>query len=164
MAAKKKALKKRGAKKSAARKPAAKKPAAKKGMPPDKWLVRSAPVAGEPAAVFTALRAILAKHQAALVVKFDKPGRYWLNTAKPNPRNKDEMFFGAAVIMKSYVSFHLMPVYAFPELVKSASPELRKRMQGKSCFNFKGMEPALFRELDAITREGLKRFKAVGLA
>jgi hypothetical protein len=27
-----------------------------------------------------------------------------------------------------------MPVYAWPDLLEDASPELRKRMQGKSCF------------------------------
>lgn len=70
----------------------------------------------------------------------------------------------AAVIMKSYVSFHLVPVYAYPDLLESASPELKKRMQGKSCFNFKSMEPALFRELSALAGEGLKRFRAAGLA
>jgi hypothetical protein len=38
---------------------------------------------------------------------------------------------------KSYVSFHLIPVYMFPDLLKGLSPALEKRMQGKSCFNFK---------------------------
>ena len=52
---------------------------------------------------------------------------------------------------KSYVSYYLMPVYATPSLVASMSPELRKRMQGKACFNFKSVDEPLFAELDALT-------------
>ena len=150
---------------AARKKPAAARPAPdRKPAAADQSLRRAGTVTGDPATVFAALRAILAKHAGALVVKHDVPGRYYLDTRMPHPRNKQPMFFGAAVIMKSYVSFHLMPVYAYPELLEQASPELRKRMQGKSCFNFKTTEPALFRELATLAGEGLKRFRATGLA
>ncbi|NUQ86521.1 MAG: hypothetical protein HUU11_17610 [Anaerolineales bacterium] len=55
-----------------------------------------------------------------------------------------------------------MPVYMYPELLKDISPELRKRMQGKSCFNFKKVEPELFEELVALTRQGYERFEKEG--
>ena len=51
-----------------------------------------------------------------------------------------------------------MPVYMFPDLLKDISPELRKHMQGKSCFNFKKVEPDLFEELSELTRKGVERF------
>ena len=38
-----------------------------------------------------------------------------------------------------------MPVYMFPDLLDGISPELRRRMQGKSCFNFKKAESALLK-------------------
>jgi light-regulated signal transduction histidine kinase (bacteriophytochrome) len=48
------------------------------------------------------------------------------------------------------MSFHLMPIYICPVLIKSISPALKKRMQGKTCFNFKTEpEPEL---IDALTR------------
>jgi len=47
-----------------------------------------------------------------------------------------------------------MPVYMHPELLKRVSPELKKRMQGKSCFNFSSVEPALFKELTALIAGG----------
>jgi hypothetical protein len=72
---------------------------------------------------------------------------------------KKELFFGLAQIKKNYVSFYLMPVYMYPELLKDVSPELKKRMQGKSCFNFKKVEPALIEELAALTRKGAEQFK-----
>jgi hypothetical protein len=55
-----------------------------------------------------------------------------------------------------------MPVYIKPELLDSVSPELKKRMQGKSCFNFNSLEPQLFSELAALTRDGYNSFKDQG--
>jgi hypothetical protein len=59
--------------------------------------------------------------------------------------------------MKNYVSFHLMPVYMYPDLLEGASPGLMKRMQGKSCFNFKRVEPDTFEELRALTERSCQR-------
>jgi hypothetical protein len=52
-----------------------------------------------------------------------------------------------------------MPVYMHPELLKGVSPELKKHMQGKSCFNFKKVESELFKELGMLTRKSYKEFK-----
>lgn len=52
---------------------------------------------------------------------------------------------------KSQVAYHLMPVYVHPELLTDLSPELRRRMQGKSCFNFTKVDRDLFAELGALT-------------
>jgi hypothetical protein len=60
---------------------------------------------------------------------------------------------------KSYVSFYLMSVYSSPELKASMSPELRRRMQGKSCFNFTKVDERLFAELADLTWAG---FEATG--
>jgi len=70
------------------------------------------------------------------------------------------IFFGAAQIKKNYVSFYLMPVYMFPELLKGISPELKKHMQGKSCFNFKKVDPELFKELTKLTKLSVEKFRA----
>jgi hypothetical protein len=71
---------------------------------------------------------------------------------------KKELFFGAAQIKKNYVSFYLMPVYMYPDLLANISPELRKHMQGKSCFNFKKIEASLFDEITQLTKQGFERF------
>ena len=113
-------------------------------------------------AVFSALHAILAKHEPLMRVVRDKPGNYHLD-AGYSEKWKRDIFFGGIRLNKSYVSFYLMPVYMHPELLKRASPELKKRMQGKSCFNFKTVEPALFKELTVLTKQGLERFKKEGL-
>ena len=72
---------------------------------------------------------------------------------------KKDLFFGSAQIKKNYVSFYLMPVYMYPDLLKGISPASQKHMQGKSCFNFKKVEPGLFKELAALTKKGYERFK-----
>jgi len=57
-----------------------------------------------------------------------------------------------------------MPVYMFPELLAGISKELKQRMQGKSCFNFKAEDPVLFRELAGLTERGFDRFQRENLA
>ena len=47
------------------------------------------------------------------------------------------MFFGAVVMFPRYASYHLMPLSACPELARTVSSGLKKRMQGKSRFNFR---------------------------
>lgn len=49
------------------------------------------------------------------------------------------------------VALHLMPLYSQPELLDRISPALKKRMQGKSCFNFTKMDETLLAELAALT-------------
>ena len=72
---------------------------------------------------------------------------------------KKQLFFASAVTRKNYVSFYLMPVYMYPDLLQDISPGLKKRMQGKSCFNFKKLEPALFDELATLTHKSAEKFK-----
>jgi hypothetical protein len=74
----------------------------------------------------------------------------------------DGLMFGAVRIGKRYVSYHLMCVYMAPDLIGSMSPELRKRMQGKSCFNFTRVDESLFDELSAITARGRELYAAKG--
>ncbi|WP_199789600.1 hypothetical protein [Sorangium cellulosum] len=91
----------------------------------------------------------------------DTPDNYYLDTRTMGP-NKKPLFFGAARAGRAYTSFYLMPVYSDPELLDGVSPELKKHMQGKSCFNLKKPEPALLAELEALTGRCFERWKASG--
>lgn len=52
-----------------------------------------------------------------------------------------------------------MPIYMCPALTKSISPALKKRMHGKTCFNFKtDPEPVLIAELKRLTDAGFKQW------
>ena len=92
------------------------------------------------AAVFAALKPVLAKYEKRMLVKADTPAEYTLlsKTPSPFPQHKGHgLFFGSVKLGKAYVSFHLVPLYMDPGLQKLVSPALKKRMQGKACFNFK---------------------------
>jgi protocatechuate 3,4-dioxygenase beta subunit len=108
---------------------------------------------------FAALKTVMAKFAGRLVVKTDSPGVYTLVTKAPSPypQHKGQpMWFGEVRLGKAYASFHLMPLYMNENLTAMISPALKKRMQGKSCFNFKGKpEPELLAELDTLTEAGL---------
>lgn len=106
--------------------------------------------------VFETLKAILKPYAKNLTITADTSGAYSLD-GPYSEKYKKALFFGAAQIKKNYVSFYLMPVYMFPELLKGMSPELKKHMQGKSCFNFKKVEPDLFKELTQLTRLSVER-------
>ena len=108
--------------------------------------------------VFEQLKNILKPHSKNLTVKTDTADTYYLD-GPYSEKWKKELFFGSATIKKNYVSFYLMPVYMYPELLKDISPELKKHMQGKSCFNFKKVEADLFHELAELTKKGAEKFK-----
>lgn len=114
------------------------------------------------ASVYASLHAILKKHERMLRVLKDGPGGYELAAGYSEKYNRD-VWFGGIRTGKSYVSFYLMPLHMHPELLKKTTPELKKRMQGKSCFNFKRVEPELLRELAGLTKSCVERFKKEGL-
>jgi hypothetical protein len=113
--------------------------------------------------IFTRLKSIMRDYESDLEVKADTPENYSLDTKHILEHNKQHLFFGAVQIKKNYVSYHLMPVYGCPELLQAISPNLKKRMQGKSCFNFKKMDEDLFEELVALTKSGFDKFKSKSL-
>jgi hypothetical protein len=116
-------------------------------------------VAAEFTAVFAALKTVLAPYAKRLAVKSDTAAEYALVTKSPSqfPQHKGHpMDFASIRLGKAYVSFHLMPIYMRPDLIKTIPPDLKKRMQGKTCFNFK-TEP----ELELIA--GLKQLTEAAL-
>jgi hypothetical protein len=108
--------------------------------------------------VFEQLKNILRSYAERLNLKADTSDSYYLD-GPYSEKWKKELFFGSAQIKKNYVSFYLMPVYMYPDLLKDISPELKKHMQGKSCFNFKKIEPELFKELSELTQKSAERFQ-----
>jgi len=112
---------------------------------------------------FERLKRVLQKYEKRLTITENKMSSYSLDTPY-SEKFKKAVFFGAVRINKNYVSFHLMPVYVFPDLLKGISPMLKKRMQGKSCFNFTTIDDETMRELAALTKQGIERFRQANLA
>lgn len=101
-------------------------------------------------ATFAALSGILRRHAVGMSLRTDQPGHLYVELS-PAGANARPRFFGAVQAKKAYVSYHLMPVYEDPALLSGTSEALRRKMQGKSCFNFTAVDPALFQELDGLT-------------
>ena len=110
---------------------------------------------GDPAfePIFRRLRGILEPYARRMHVSADVEGIYGVDMAPESERNPTTWFAGVR-LGKTYVSYYLMPVYVEPTLLEGVSPELKRRMQGKSCFNFRTVDEALFGELEALTRRG----------
>ena len=89
--------------------------------------------------VFERLAAMLREHAEGLVATRDDADQLYLETSQ-DPAE----FFGAVMRKKAQVAYHLMPVYRDPGLLADLGPALRKRMQGKSCFNFTRIDDDLF--------------------
>lgn len=103
--------------------------------------------------VFEALSALMRDNATGMEIESEGPTAISFHAGWPNPQHPDKpMWFGQVKLGKSAVSYHLMPVYSHGEVAGTISPELRKRMQGKSCFNFRKVDPGLFAELGALTR------------
>jgi hypothetical protein len=109
-------------------------------------------------AVHARLREIVLKHRGDLVVT--KDGSAGMAVEIPGLEGKPWGYVAGTRVGKRYVSYYLMPVYATPGLAATLSPNLRKRMQGKACFNFTTVDEALFAELEAVTARGIPRFRA----
>ncbi|NNG27517.1 MAG: hypothetical protein HKM87_08325 [Ignavibacteriaceae bacterium] len=111
---------------------------------------------------FKVLKTALKKHEKNLTIKTNTNDVYNLY-AGYSEKYKRDIYFGGVEIKKNYVSFHLMPVYINPNLLNDMSPELKKRMQGKSCFNFKTIDKNSLKELTALTKKGFDYYKYEGM-
>lgn len=107
--------------------------------------------------IFARLKTIFQPYAKKMDIAEDSEVCYLLNT-RHIMKNKQPLCFGGVRRGKAYVSFYLMSVYASPDLLQAMSPELKKRMQGKSCFNFKEVDEKLFKELKQLTRAGAAKF------
>ena len=109
--------------------------------------------------VLERLRAVLAPFGDQLHVTSDGPDGMTLEL--PGYEHTPWGFAAGVRLGKRYVSYYLMGVYGDPALLAAMSPELRRRMQGKSCFNFTKVDEVLFGELAALTKQSIARQPAV---
>jgi hypothetical protein len=120
--------------------------------------------------IFARLRNILTPYAKGLSVTEDTAKRYCLaGRAGPaavrawgGKMKKPIMPVAWVEIGKAYVSFHLMGIYGNSSATEGMSKELKARQQGKTCFNFKVADEALFQELEHVTKRACSAFKKAG--
>ena len=126
------------------------------------WSTISA-MSADLAATFATLKPVLVSCSKRLAVKADTAREYTLVTksASPFPQHKGQpMYFGSVRRGKAYISFLLLPRYMSPKLTSGISPALKKRMQGKTYFNFKGAPgPEVLAELQRLTEASLEQWR-----
>lgn len=71
--------------------------------------------------VFEHLKNILEPFAPKLTVTSETTSAYSLD-GPYSEKWKKELFFGSAQLKKNYVSFYLMPVYMYPDLLEGISP------------------------------------------
>lgn len=79
---------------------------------------------------------------------------------RPPPNARPDFFAGIPIAAK-HVDFHLTPIYTDPGLLDGISPGLRKRLKGKTTFNFTVLDNALFTELAALTARSFDAYVAI---
>lgn len=108
------------------------------------------------------LKAILEPYRDRLT--FSREGPQGLYVELPGFEGQPWGYVGGTRLGKRYVSYYLMGVYGAPELLDSLSPELRRRMQGKACFNFTSIDEKLLAELAQLTERSIDRQPAITAA
>lgn len=103
--------------------------------------------------IFAELRSLMKAAAPGMIVTSDTPTTFTLKTSWIEARTKEPAWFGWIAIKKSYVAYHVMPLYALPALNDAVSSSLEKRRQGKTCFNFKKADPALFDDIRVLTEK-----------
>ena len=120
--------------------------------------------------VFARLKEILQKYSGPFTIKPDTSTKYGFY-AQIGPATlkiwggkmkKPAMPVAWIETGKAYVSYHLMGVYGNTALLKGLSKELKARMQGKTCFNFKKVDEKIFMELDSLTSRSIEDFRKSG--
>jgi hypothetical protein len=102
--------------------------------------------------IFAQLRDIMLAAAPGMVTTDDTPTNFTLKTTWIEARTKQPAWFGWIAIKKSYVAYHVMPLYSLPELNDVVPASLAQRRQGKTCFNFKKSDPALFEDIAVLTK------------
>ncbi len=70
-------------------------------------------------------------------------------------RQRKELWFASIIQQKDSVGFYFTP----PDVKSKLSPELLKHLDGKSCFHFKTLTPALKKHVAAALKVGLETYR-----
>jgi hypothetical protein len=120
--------------------------------------------------IFSKLKDILEKHSNKFLTKEEyigsqakqkKPGYHLYGSKevslfgkKPQP-----IYIAGVIQQKNYVSLYLSAIYSHPELFKNISPQLKKVLKGKSCFNINKITPQILKETEEVLKIGIRKYK-----
>lgn len=106
--------------------------------------------------IFQRLRAIMLAAAPGMVVTEESPTSLTLKTTWPEVRTGEPAWFGWIAVKKGYVAYHLMALYSLPALNDLVPEGLARRRQGKTCFNVKTADEAVFEDLRTLTEAAVR--------
>ena len=68
-------------------------------------------------------------------------------------------YIAGTIQQKNYVSFYLTAIYSHSDLFKNISPDLKKYLKGKSCFNFNKLTQDILQEIEDVLKLGINKYK-----
>jgi hypothetical protein len=95
--------------------------------------------------------------------KTDKPGYHLYGKEEKSYYGKkpQQMYMAGVIQQKNYVSFYFTPIYSHADEFKDISPDLRKFLKGKSCFNITKTTQPLLEELEDLLKKGIDKYKEI---
>ena len=78
-------------------------------------------------------------------------------------RQLDAIYFASCLVQKGYVGFYYFPIYAAPEAkAPLIQPELKKLLNGKTCFHIKKNNPLIMAQIDNALKDGFEMYSRMG--
>jgi hypothetical protein len=114
-----------------------------------------APAQKELWAIEARLRSILTPYES----KLETASIYGMPTLRKAGATAHE-WFAFVKPEARYVSFYLLPMLTFPEILAGASPALLKRRTGKSVLRFTALDEPLFAELEGVVAKAYEAYTA----
>ena len=95
--------------------------------------------------------------------KLKKPGYhlYGNNLVSLFGKKPQKTYIAGVIQQKNYVSFYFSPIYSHPNEFKNISPNLKKTLKGKSCFNINNLTPQIQKELEELLKRGIDKYKDI---
>ena len=122
---------------------------------------RGAKPSASPDQVFDELKTLLSRHSKWFIERegmVKNKRDYHLILQKQvviDGRQRDELWFASIIQQKDSVGFYFTP----PGVKGKLSPELLKHLDGKSCFHFKALTPALKKDVQAALKIGIEAYR-----
>jgi hypothetical protein len=113
----------------------------------------AAPTGAELAAIEARLRSILVPYESRL----ETASIYGIPTLR-RAGAKAHDWFAFVKAETKHVSFYLLPMVTYPELMADVSPALARRRTGKSMLRFTTADEALFEELEGVVARAYGRY------
>ena len=112
--------------------------------------------------IFHQLRLLLAECVPPLRAKADSPTLYDVcgtKTVTVAKKTVEGMYFASVAERKGATVLYFFPIYTHPKAFGGISADLKKCLEGKSCFHFQTLDPKLLAAVRDMVKAGLAIYR-----